>query len=73
MKATVLLLLCFLISDAVLAASRNQTNSAYGLALTYNTHLKGHDPDEGRDSGTPVIQGYIHVLGDNKTVDGVRM
>ena len=73
MKATVLLLFSFLILETVLAASRNQTNSAYGMALTYNTHLKDHDPEQGREHGTPVIQGYFHILGDNKTVDGVRM
>jgi hypothetical protein len=43
MMKAVLFIASFLFS--VEAASRNQTNSAYGIALTYNTHLLDHDPE----------------------------
>jgi len=48
-------------------ASRNQTISDYGIALTYNSHLINWDKDD-PESGDPVIQGYFYLLNENVTL-----
>ena len=48
---------------SAMAASRNQTISEFGLALTYNTHLVMINETH----GTPMLQGYFLVHGDNVT------
>ena len=50
---------------SVLAASLNTTLTETGIGLIYNSHLEGHVIGE-KDSGTPVIQGYLTVKSPGK-------
>ena len=51
------------------AYSLNNTVSEVGVALRYNSHISGWDPDV-KGSGTPVIWGHLYLKSPNKTKPG---
>ena len=54
--------------QTILAYSRNQSISEWGIALKYNTHILDYNPDD-PTAGTPVLNGYLFVLGTNDTTN----
>ena len=58
------ILLAWILIIQVSCYSRNQTISEWGFSFTYNTHLVDWEIDV-PDSGSPVLNGYIYILGTN--------
>jgi len=54
------------------AYSLNNTVSEVGVALRYNSHISGWDPDV-KGSGTPVIWGHLYLKSPNKTKPGMTV